>query len=90
MLTYEALNTSEGKRMRLELPVEKTVVSTEETAPTLEEDEEGGVRTTRKVITITKRTYRSSSGSPTETSTTVARIMSDEGVNEGEVASNTI
>ena len=86
MLTYHAYSTTDSsKKMKLELPVEKTVVSTEETMPTSEyPGEELGVRTRRKVITITKRTYRSSEGTPTESRTTVARIMSGEGLHEGE------
>ena len=83
MLTYQTYSTTDGKKMKLELPVEKTVVSTEETTPTTDYLEGEGVRTRRKVITITKRTYRSSGGTPTETRTTVARIMSAEGLNDG-------
>ena len=85
VLTYQTYSTTEGKKMKLELPVEKTVVSTEETTPAA--DDLGGeeVKTRRKVITITKRTYRSSGGTPTETRTTVARIMSAEGINDGEL-----
>lgn len=81
VLTYQTYSTTDGKKMKLELPVEKTVVSTEETTPSLEDLEE--VTTRRKVITITKRTYRSSGGTPTETRTTVARIMSAEGLSDG-------
>ncbi|KAJ7387768.1 hypothetical protein OS493_001111 [Desmophyllum pertusum] len=81
MLTYQTFSTTDGKKMKLELPVEKTVVSTEETTPTSDDPDEIGVRTRRKVITITKRTYRSS-GTPTETRTTVARIMSAEGLDD--------
>lgn len=80
VLTYQTFSTTDGKKMKLELPVEKTVVSTEETTPSIEDFEE--VTTRRKVITITKRTYRSSGGTPTETRTTVARIMSAEGLND--------
>lgn len=83
VLTYQTFSTSDGKKMKLELPVEKTVVSTEETTPTSEYPDEEGVRTRRKVITITKRTYRSAGGTPTETRTTVARIMSAEGLDDG-------
>ena len=83
MLTYHTFSTTDGKKMKLELPVEKTVVSTEETTPITDYPDEEGVRTRRKVITITKRTYRSSGGTPTETRTTVARIMSAEGLNDG-------
>lgn len=83
VLTYQTFSTTDGKKMKLELPVEKTVVSTEDTTPTSEYPDEEGVRTRRKVITITKRTYRSSGGTPTETRTTVARIMSAEGLNDG-------
>lgn len=82
MVTYQTFSTSDGKKMKLELPVEKTVVSTEETTPSTDYLEGEEVRTRRKVITITKRTYRSS-GTPTETRTTVARIMSAEGLNDG-------
>lgn len=87
VLTYQTYSTTDGKKMKLELPVEKTVVSTEETTPAT--DDLGGeeVKTRRKVITITKRTYRSSGGTPTETRTTVARIMSAEGINDGEMKS---
>lgn len=83
VLTYQTFSTSDGKKMKLELPVEKTVVSTEETTPTSDYPDEEGVKTRRKVITITKRTYRSSGGTPTETRTTVARIMSAEGLDDG-------
>lgn len=83
VLTYQTFSTSDGKKMKLELPVEKTVVSTEETTPASEYPDEEGVKTRRKVITITKRTYRSSGGTPTETRTTVARIMSAEGLDDG-------
>ena len=90
MLTYQTFSTTDGKKMKLELPVEKTVVSTEETTPTSDDPDEIGVRTRRKVITITKRTYRSS-GTPTETRTTVARIMSAEGLDDGkEIGSLTL
>ena len=83
VLTYQTFSTSDGKKMKLELPVEKTVVSTEETTPTSDYPDEEGVKTRRKVITITKRTYRSSGGTPTETRTTVARILSAEGLDDG-------
>ena len=83
VLTYQTFSTSDGKKMKLELPVEKSVVCTEETTPTSDYPDEEGVKTRRKVITITKRTYRSSGGTPTETRTTVARIMSAEGLDDG-------
>lgn len=76
--------TSEGKKLKLELPLEQTLVSTEESVPESAMDiDRSPVRSTRKVITVTKRTYRTAGGIPTESSTTVTRVLSDGTLSEG-------
>ena len=77
ILIVQTMPTTGGKKMKLEMPLQPTTVSLDESAPN-----GSPVRTTRKVITVTKRTTRTAGGAPTE-STTVTRILSDGTLSEG-------
>ena len=69
---YQSVATSEGKKIKVELPLTTQTVVTEETHPEKMEIENGlTTKSSRKIITITKKTYKTSKGMPLETRTTV-------------------
>ncbi|EDO37708.1 predicted protein [Nematostella vectensis] len=68
---YKSVTTGEGKRMKMEVPL------TQAAAPeSMDAEDAAGPRGTKKVITVTKRTYKSATGEPLETRTTVSRVTS--------------
>jgi hypothetical protein len=70
LIYYDTVSTSEGKKLKLERPIEPGRAVTAEAGPTpMDEDT---LTSTRKIIKITKRTYKTASGVPIETSTTVS------------------
>ena len=64
---YQSFATMEGKKMKLELPLTAQTMVTEETHPERMETENGvTTRSSRKIITITKKTYKTVGGMPLE------------------------
>lgn len=67
--------------MKLERPIKPDVADAAEAGPSpMDEDT---LMSTRKIIKITKRTYKTASGEPIESSTTVSRVTSDETIPQG-------
>ena len=84
MPQYESVATSEGKKLKLERPITPTRTVTAQAGPAVPMDTDDSIRSTHKKITITKLTYKTASGEPIETKTTVSRLTSDDTVPQGE------
>lgn len=83
MTQFESVQTSEGKKLKLDHPIAPVQTITVEAG---QQPMDTDIRSTSKRITITKRTYKTASGEPIETHTTVSRVTSDETIPQGKMA----